>query len=78
MLTISFACGMSALNHTHQMPHRHAIFNAQLIQVAINLLCSAIYFQNANGLLRELNPGPLAPEARIMPLDQAANATRVS
>ena len=25
------------------------------------------------GLLRELNPGPLAPEARIMPLDQAAN-----
>ena len=26
------------------------------------------------GLLRELNPGPLAPEARIMPLDQAANA----
>ena len=36
-------------------------------------LCSTIYFQNANGLLRELNPGPLAPEARIMPLDQAAN-----
>ena len=27
-----------------------------------------------NGLLRELNPGPLAPEARIMPLDQAASA----
>ena len=26
----------------------------------------------AKGLLRELNPGPLAPEARIMPLDQAA------
>ena len=25
------------------------------------------------GLLRELNPGPLAPEARIMPLDQAAD-----
>ena len=25
-----------------------------------------------NGLLRELSPGPLAPEARIMPLDQAA------
>ena len=23
----------------------------------------------AEGLLRELNPGPLAPEARIMPLD---------
>ena len=25
------------------------------------------------GLLRELNPGPLAPKARIIPLDQAAN-----
>ena len=24
------------------------------------------------GLLRELNPGPLAPKARIIPLDQAA------
>ena len=30
------------------------------------------------GLLRELNPGPLAPEARIMPLDQAAGATGCS
>ena len=28
--------------------------------------------QKTIGLLRELNPGPLAPEARIMPLDQAA------
>ena len=27
------------------------------------------------GLLRELSPGPLAPEARIMPLDQAAVLT---
>ena len=27
----------------------------------------------AAGLLRELKPGALAPEARIMPLDQAAN-----
>ena len=25
------------------------------------------------GLVRELNPGPLAPEARIIPLDQRAN-----
>ena len=25
------------------------------------------------GLIRELNPGPLAPEARIIPLDQRAN-----
>ena len=28
--------------------------------------------QARQGLLRELNPGSLAPEARIMPLDQAA------
>jgi len=25
------------------------------------------------GLFWELNPGPLTPEARIMPLDQTAN-----
>ena len=29
----------------------------------------------SKGLLRELNPGPLAPDARILPLDQAANKT---
>ena len=31
---------------------------------------------HSSGLLRELNPGPLAPEARIMPLDQAANGKK--
>ena len=25
-----------------------------------------------NGLVRDLNPGPLAPKAKIMPLDQRA------
>ena len=29
------------------------------------------------GLLRELNPGPLAFEARVMPLDQAADARMI-
>ena len=29
------------------------------------------------GVLRELIPGPLAPEARILPLDQIANVTHV-
>jgi hypothetical protein len=29
---------------------------------------------NCRGPLRESNPGPLAPKARIIPLDQAANA----
>ena len=27
------------------------------------------------GLVRDLNPGPLAPEARIIPLDQRARPT---
>ncbi len=27
------------------------------------------------GLVRDLNPGPLAPEARIIPLDQRAGGT---
>ena len=30
------------------------------------------------GLFRELNPGPLAPEARIMPLDQTASCNQAS
>ena len=29
---------------------------------------------NEIGPVRESNPGPLAPEARIIPLDQQANA----
>ena len=29
--------------------------------------------QKKEGPLRESNPGPLAPKARIIPLDQAAN-----
>ena len=36
-------------------------------------MCFRCVVCRQNGLLRELNPGPLAPEARIMPLDQAAN-----
>ena len=33
---------------------------------------STKFFQIKHGLVRELNPGPLAPEARIIPLDQRA------
>ena len=29
------------------------------------------------GLVRDLNPGPLAPEARIIPLDQRASSSYV-
>ena len=32
----------------------------------------------ANGLVRDLNPGPLAPKARIIPLDQRAMVINVS
>jgi hypothetical protein len=28
------------------------------------------------GLVRELNPGPIAPESRIIPLDQTADTTK--
>ena len=34
--------------------------------------------RQAKGLFWELNPGPLAPEARIMPLDQTASGAHVS
>ena len=37
----------------------------------LNVWTSSCY----KGLFWELNPGPLAPEARIMPLDQTANDT---
>ena len=40
--------------------------------VWIVLLAGAVSQSVIKGLLRELNPGPLAPEARIIPLDQAA------
>ena len=41
----------------------------------LNFGCSTFVVVStlADGLFRELNPGPLAPEARIMPLDQTAN-----
>ena len=39
------------------------------------LLNGKLYESEIKGLLRELNPGPLAPEARIMPLDQAASCS---
>ena len=37
------------------------------------LCCKHENSTDTKGLLRELNPGPLAPEARIIPLDQAAS-----
>ena len=40
-------------------------------------LVSLFNFKNVSGPLRESNPRPLAPKARIIPLDQAALYTNV-
>ena len=34
--------------------------------------CGFVYYGEKKGPIRESNPGPLAPKARIMPLDQQA------
>ena len=34
--------------------------------------CDSFQKKQKNGPVRESNPGPLAPKARIMPLDQQA------
>ena len=47
---------------------RHMQHNQALDPVSVAIyLCT-----KRSGLVRELNPGPLAPEARIIPLDQRA------
>ena len=33
----------------------------------------SVYGEKKDGLVRDSNPGPLAPEARIIPLDQQAS-----
>ena len=40
----------------------------------INIICNTI--KKKFGLVRDLNPGPLAPKARIIPLDQRADIHR--
>ena len=46
-------------------------------QVRITLGRSVWLLQNLKaGLVRDLNPGPLAPEARIIPLDQRATPAK--
>ena len=43
------------------------------VSMAANTIAANSLGSRTKGLLRELNPGPLAPEARIIPLDQAAD-----
>ena len=45
------------------------LFLSILVQVGLS---RCIIGGGEQGLFQELNPGPLAPEARIIPLDQAA------
>ena len=63
----SMMCGSSMVL---QARHTRASVPATHTNVAMLCVCAL----RACGLLRELNPGPLAPEARIMPLDQATLA----
>ena len=49
----------------------------QQLQQDIDTVCPTP-LRAAGGLLRELSPGPLAPEARIMPLDQAAFSAKLT
>ena len=44
----------------------------RLLKLEIRLFVVAARAELAKGLLRELNPGPLAPEARIIPLARAS------
>ena len=81
-----WACNLPAIiivwiTHTSFMSHRMfriicpttCHLNKRFTRGCIEHSVSTIYMHIAHGLLRELNPGSLAPEARIMPLDQAAN-----
>ena len=60
------------------MPPSELLHTVSFHRPAHGCIAIATEYTDKKGLLRELNPGPLAPEARIMPLDQAANATRTS
>ena len=46
--------------------------------MAANIIAADGMSFGRKGLLWELNPGPLAPEARIIPLDQAASGITMS
>ena len=51
---------------------RHRKLRNHMPQLPLSCEARGKFPVQLQGLLRELSPGPLAPEARIMPLDQAA------
>ena len=46
------------------------LWNPAVLHIIVNVL-------KHDGLVRDLNPGPLAPKARIIPLDQRATLMHV-
>ena len=72
-----------AMHYTPCVPKDR--LGCQTMRVACSCVCPKTYCQRnrrlspskssqkERGLFWELNPGPLAPEARIMPLDQTAD-----
>ncbi len=69
---------MLSSGSVHEEPQKHdlkcptpCIFWLQLTAALYKWVKSE---KDCNGLVRDLNPGPLAPEARIIPLDQRANS----
>ena len=67
-------------NHCHstRKPMLRPFRHTQRQSVAVITSRGSFFLAHfgSQGLLRGLNPGPLAPEARIMPLDQAANCCK--
>ena len=49
----------------------------KLCSLFVGSMISYFHLTKAPGLVRDLNPGPLAPEARIIPLDQQAFKDRL-
>ena len=70
------ACPSAFISHDSFMqPHillSHQVFCVNLYGKRLSFLTSLI---KKTGLVRDLNPGPLAPKARIIPLDQRASHT---
>jgi hypothetical protein len=64
-LTISISWGVVGVSGKDSLWHESLELEAA---PSLAILVDAI----SKGLFRELNPGPLAPEARIIPLDQTA------
>ena len=42
--------------------------------LVVDYIYASTLIEKHHGLVRDLNPGPLAPKARIIPLDQRAIA----